>query len=285
MGCTTKQTLRLAFHGSVLANILLVITLVGLFIVRQTLRNQDIPTTASPETRPEPLTDTAGQICIPCDLQETTDTLYEFILRPNDNSTLCCLPQDDNLQNTILELLHGQNRPIWNADGQFDLRWWRERNHAAHLYAYFNSKGVVWNTHAHKTSFVRNLKLTEDGQLMIPEFSGAGLYFVYSFFTFDFSDVADGSDLPVGNHTVYKTSSSIINGDRDLLWTAKVGGRHKSKRQTSFLCGVVNINKFDKMESEATTYVAGENVTPNHINRALCSNFFGMFKILDFGNA
>ncbi|XP_021380241.1 uncharacterized protein LOC110467411 [Mizuhopecten yessoensis] len=131
--------LRRVFQASVVVNIVLVITIVVLYIVSHTLRQRDVQSCVTTSLRKDPRTDTAGQICLTCDFQghDTSDTLYEFIVKTDHNDSLCCLQRDGDLQNLILELVE-ENRHNWhtnpvnNISGK--LRWWIERNHAAHLY-------------------------------------------------------------------------------------------------------------------------------------------------------
>ncbi|OWF54840.1 uncharacterized protein LOC110467394 [Mizuhopecten yessoensis] len=287
---TTKRgILKHAFFISVVVNIVLVTVLIILFIIRQTLRDREFSTTDIPSPKTGALKDTGGQLCLPCDFKgtKTNDTLYEFILQTKKNNTLCCLRRDDTLQNLILELEETNRR-----NGHYDqnnmnpgkLQWWRERNHAAHLYLNPFTNGITWREQGCKTSFLRNLTLTDLGRrLTIPDFSGAGMYFVYSVYTFDFGNEATDRQAPIGIHNVYHHSSSFINSnDRPLLWMSKLGGENTAKRQTSFLCGVVSMNMRDSIETEAVSIVAGKNVTFKHIDRLPYSNYFGMFKLMDF---
>ncbi|XP_060069246.1 uncharacterized protein LOC132549333 [Ylistrum balloti] len=292
--CTTNDTsyhtvLKRAFNISVVGNILLVVCLLVVFVIRQHLRNQGHETLPTQTTRTAHQVK-AGQICLPCAFQgqATGHTLYESRLKTENNITLCCLERDGELHNLIREL-KDENRGILNPDRQLvepeKLRWWRERHHAAHVYANPFAVGpdLVWSEPACKTSVLRNLSLTGNGrQLTVPQFSGSGLYFVYSMYTFDFSNTDANEPAPLGVHTIYKHRSAVINGNKVKLWTAKVGGVPTVKRQTSFLCGVVRMNMRDKIESQAISYVGREIYTSKHIDKSHYSNFFGMFKLIDF---
>ncbi|XP_069104583.1 uncharacterized protein [Argopecten irradians] len=281
-----EQCLKRAFHITVAVNIALLLVLVALFIVRQTHRNQDTTDNIVPTIGTAPLSDYRGPICLPCDERETIDarTFYEFHLTVDEDNRLCCLHPDNDtaIHDTVLELLNLQRRQLLNTDGGHEaLHWWRERNHAAHLYAKFTSKGISWTEKAHSTAFLRNLTLSDDGRhlQMDSASTGAGMYLIYSFYTFDFRAAA--GDKPTGSHNLYKYRSSILGGNGELLWTAKVGGKHQQTHQTSFLCGVTYMNPKDKIEVEAVTDVGGKQ-SPYHVDHKPFSHFFGMFKIIEY---
>ncbi|XP_033760385.1 uncharacterized protein LOC117342352 [Pecten maximus] len=279
--------LKRLIQASVVGNVLLLAALVILYIVHKTLQDQSPNITPTPSV--DALTDNAGQVCLPCDFQgqQSGDTLYEFILKTDNNKTLCCLQRDDVLQDLILELEEENGKRLQTNSGKpipKTLRWWTERNHAAHLYASDIRIGqnLSWKQRGIRTSFIRNLTLSDDGrQLAVNTMPGAGLYFVYALYTFDFTNAATNRQSPMGIHNIYKHRPAIINSEKERLWTAKFGGTNSAKRQTSFLCGIVNMNMLDTIESEAISYVAGEECTTRYIDRSPYSNYFGMFKLID----
>ncbi|XP_060069257.1 uncharacterized protein LOC132549341 [Ylistrum balloti] len=269
--------LKCLFWTSFVINFILVAALLILFIIHQQLQNGSVTENVTSTLTTGALRDSTGELCLPCDYQGQTldNTLYETILKTENNDTVCCLARDEDLQNLILEVTNKGN-----------LRWWTERNYAAHLYRndlYFG-EGVSWTQEGKKTSLLRNLTLTDEGrQLAVPTMPGAGTYFVYALYTFDFSKASPNRPDPIGVHSIFKHRSGFINGKRQRLWTAKTGGANTAKRQTSFLCGIVNMNMRDTLESEAFSYIAGEKqLTLNYIDRSPYSNYFGMFKLIEF---
>ncbi|XP_021380228.1 uncharacterized protein LOC110467401 isoform X2 [Mizuhopecten yessoensis] len=269
--------IRRVFHASVVGNIVLVITIVVLYIVRQTLRDQNTIAGVTTSPRIDARTDIAGQICLTCDFQghDTSDTLYEFIVKTENNNTLCCLQRDDDLQNLILELVEENSHNWYNNPAKTiseTLRWWMERNHAAHLYPsfYHNGQTLSWNILGSKTSFLRNLTLSDDGRkITFPKIPGTGMYFVYAHHTFDFIKAATNRPSPIGVHNIYKHRSGLINGAPKRLWTAK------------FLCGVVKINMLDSIESQVCSFVPAENCTMKHIDRSPYANYFGILQLVE----
>ncbi|XP_069104463.1 uncharacterized protein [Argopecten irradians] len=285
MSKAVQSRLTRVFHVSVLTNFVLLAALVVLYIVRQTVNNRSPPdATAAPEIGAQ--TEIAGQICLPCDFRgkETVATLYEFVLKTEDNDTLCCLQSDDRLQEVILQLEDRNRYGRRPNQDERPLHWWTGRNFAAHLYAndIHPGQNVSWSLRDSSTSFLRNLTLSTDGRkLSVPAMAGAGMYFVYALYTFDFRTAATTVPAPTGVHNIYKDRPSIINSERKRLWTAKFGGDTTERRQTSFLCGIIHLNMYDTIETEAISFVPGQDCTTKYIDRSPYSNYFGMFKLLD----
>ncbi|XP_033760386.1 uncharacterized protein LOC117342353 [Pecten maximus] len=159
------------------------------------------------------------------------------MLKTDNNNTLCCLKHDDDLQSLVLALEEENRNNRHSRQGTDKLRWWTERNHAAHLYASDHSagSGLSWNHRESRTSLLRNLTLSDDGrQLAVHTMRGAGSYFVYALYTFDFSNATWDRKSPIGVHNIYRHRPTIINAEKQRLWTAKFRGEKNDEKTDEF---------------------------------------------------
>ncbi|OWF54839.1 hypothetical protein KP79_PYT20825 [Mizuhopecten yessoensis] len=226
-------------------------------------------------------------ICITCGLsvKDLRTTLYDYITTTASSTNLCCLENDPDKQDIILELAAtGHTQYIYEGPSTRKLTWWTERNYAAHLYADHlpNNNKLIWTTTRHSTSFVRNLTLSTDDwkKLTVPDVAGAGKYLVYSMFTFDFRDEATINYSQTIRHVIMKNNNSLQSENGEKIFQSTLGSEYMSVRQTTYLSGVVSLNKSDTVYVKAFSMSLREYTTEKYIDASSpYNNFFGMFKL------
>lgn len=283
---TIYHKTRKILKFSAIGNILLILTTLCLYFASKS----GLPTNGDVSSQPG-IGDTV--VCTPCSVngREAVTTLYDtFITTYRGGGALCCLNNATDIQDNVLELTAiGDNQCFYEETASdYKLKWWSERNYAAHLYAecftHNNHIPVLnWTTRRHRTSFIRNLTLSpgDSRKLTVPDSEGAGTYFVYSLVTFDFYKEAVIKRKQTIIHTVMKYGSVVGNclDDRgNKLLSASLGDVHMSTRQTSYLGGIVYLKASDTLCVQAYSFDRLGKVT--HIDDTLPhNNFFGMFKL------
>ncbi|XP_060068881.1 uncharacterized protein LOC132548992 [Ylistrum balloti] len=227
-------------------------------------------------------------VCITCSVygKDVLTSLYDYTITTSYGVSLCCVNNDTDTQDIILQLLAlPEHQYIYEGPSNQKLKWWTERDYAAHLYAdhVSNARSLSWTASRHSTSFVRNLTLCADSRnkLTVPDAAGAGQYFVYSMFTFDFHNQPTSKHKPEINHCIIKNKDYPPNCfDKNRLWWSSRGNIYMSTRQTSYLSGVVSLKQSDTITVKAYSFYGTGYTTEKYIDySSLYFNFFGMFKL------
>lgn len=211
-------------------------------------------------------------VCFTCDYLgdnvKKDDTLFSDITKTKCGHRLCCIKQE-GLHLFIKQMLLS---PDEGNKNNFEvirqMKWWRERRNAAHLFLETtkNRPELIWKgKDKYGVAFTNGVKFV-NGTLEVVE---SGLYFVYTAITVDFSSERR---VPIIYHNVTTKHPRLVDNGQTLRLMNKYGGSELSdKVHTSFLCGSLLVYRGFQIETQISD--------PVYIKDESYSSYFGVFKL------
>lgn len=258
--------LKTATYFSVVLNFILLVILAIVFFVKDN----------DTDLNNRPSLNVTGQdnksVCFTCDYLgddvKKDDTLFSDITKTKCGHRLCCIKQDGLHLFIKKMLLSSEEENKQNFDVIRQMKWWRERRNAAHLFREKtkNKQDLKWKEKdSNGIAFTNRIKFV-NGTLEVDE---PGLYFVYTAITVDFSAE---HRVPIIYHNVTTKHPKLVENGQKLRLMNKYGGSVSSdKVYTSFLCGSLYVYRGFQIETQISD--------PVYIRDDSYSSYFGLFKL------